>query len=192
MKEYKTKYNSFVGGWFIPLKICDDLIKYFNKNKKLSIKGKIYSDNALVIKKEEKDSEDIHIRPDNYEYPFSEYRKYLQLCLDEYLKKYSFAGKASHFNVNGLYNLQYYPPGGGFKAWHCESAAKSTCNRYLTFMTYLNNAKNAGTEFFYQKLTTPCEKGLTLIWPGSFTHIHRGQITKKYKKYIATGWFTFT
>ena len=30
--------------------------------------------------------------------------------------------------------------------------------RHLTFMTYLNTLDNAGTEFWYQKTTTPCEK----------------------------------
>jgi len=192
MKEYKIKYNSFIGGWFIPTKICDDIVKFFKENKKFSIKGQIYSSDEFIIDEESKNSFEIHIAPDNFIYPFSEYRKYLQLCLEKYLEKYNFAKNCNHFNINGNYNLQYYPPGGGFKKWHCEISTKSNCNRYLTFMTYLTNVKNAGTEFFYQKLKTPCKKGLTLIWPGSFTHTHKGQISKKNEKYIVTGWYTFT
>ena len=56
-------------------------------------------------------------------------------------------------------------------------------------MTYLNNAPNAGTQFKYQKLTTPCKKGLTLIWPAEFTHTHRGVISDTHEKTIITGWF---
>jgi hypothetical protein len=32
-------------------------------------------------------------------------------------------------------------------------------------MTYLNDVDDGGTDFLYQKLTTPAKKGLTLIWP---------------------------
>ena len=42
----------------------------------------------------------------------------------------------------------------------------------------------------YQKLITPAKKGLTLIWPVDFTHIHRGQICNQ-EKIITTGWFYF-
>ena len=58
-------------------------------------------------------------------------------------------------------------------------------------MTYLNDVPDAGTHFKYQDLTTPAEKGLTLIWPTDFTHPHKGQITKHHEKYIITGWLGF-
>ena len=41
MKEYKTPLGSFIGGWIIDRKICEDLIKFFEKNKKRQIKGMI-------------------------------------------------------------------------------------------------------------------------------------------------------
>jgi hypothetical protein len=58
-------------------------------------------------------------------------------------------------------------------------------------MTYLNDVPEAGTHFKYQKLTTPAEKGLTLMWPTDFSHTHKGQITDKHEKYIITGWLGF-
>ena len=87
-------------------------------------------------------------------------------------------------------NIQYYAPGGGYFSEHCERTSKME-NRCLVWMTYLNSVPNAGTNFKYQKLTTPAEKGLTLIWPTDFTHTHRGQISKTHEKYIITGWFNF-
>ena len=42
-------------------------------------------------------------------------------------------------------------------------------------MTYLNDVKDGGTEFFYQKLKTPAKKGLTLIWPWSHTKLEKVQ-----------------
>ena len=67
----------------------------------------------------------------------------------------------------------------------------SSGNRILVFMTYLNDVKDGGTEFLYQKLTTPAKKGLTLIWPTDFTHTHRGVISQTKEKYIATGWYAY-
>ena len=58
-------------------------------------------------------------------------------------------------------------------------------------MTYLDTLDNAGTEFYHQKLTTPCEKGLTLIWPAGWTHMHRGVTNTVGDKSIITGWYTF-
>ena len=92
--------------------------------------------------------------------------------------------------LNSL-NIQFYKPGGGYKKWHFENGSELFLKRNLVFMTYLNDVENGGTEFFYQKLTLPAKKGLTVIWPAYWTHLHKGQISKKYEKYIATGWFEF-
>ena len=87
--------------------------------------------------------------------------------------------------------IQHYKPEEGFKKWHFERSSKAE-NRCLVFMTYLNDVPDAGTHFKYQDLTTPAEKGLTLIWPTDFTHTHKGQITKQHEKYILTGWLGYT
>ena len=58
-------------------------------------------------------------------------------------------------------------------------------------MTYLNDVEDGGTEFKHQDITTPAEKGLTLIWPSGWTHVHRGQISNRKEKYIITGWYAF-
>jgi hypothetical protein len=193
IKENKFPYDSFIGGWFIPEKICNDLINHFKKNKKNCVKGRSgYKDDTFVVDKNVKDSMDLAIECYDSSYPFNEYRMNLQNCLNEYLKKYTHANDSERFNINEPYNIQYYPPNGGFKKWHYESVNKQTCKRNLVFMTYLNNVQNAGTEFKYQKIKTKCKKGLTLIWPTSFTHTHRGIISKKNEKYIITGWFSYT
>ena len=83
-------------------------------------------------------------------------------------------------------------PGDGFYKWHMENVGKNdSLYRHLVFMTYLNTLDDAGTEFYYQKTTTPCEKGLTIIWPATWTHTHRGVTNYKGEKSIITGWFSF-
>ena len=187
MKEHAFPFESFIGGWYMPKKLCDKLILYHKKNKHLIKDGIV----GGRINKAIKDSKDITIL-ENEKYPvILDYRNNLQQCLNEYVKKYKFVDHYERFNINSYYYMQHYLPKEGFKKWHFESEGKQVSNRILVFMTYLNNVKDGGTEFYYQKLISPCKKGLTLIWPAGFTHTHKGQISNKKEKYIVTGWYTF-
>ena len=162
MKEYKLPYESFVAGYMAPKRLCDDIVKYYKNNKKKQYVGTVATFEVL---KDVKESTDIMIHPENIFEPFREYRHHLQKCIEEYQKKYTSIGMYARFNIAQPYLIQHYEKGGGFKTWHFE---------------------NAG---YPQKLTTPCKKGLTLIWPAEFTHTHRGVISKTHKKTIITGWF---
>ena len=89
-------------------------------------------------------------------------------------------------------NLQKYEPNEGFFAWHFERVNTfPAMARELVFMTYLNNVPDGGTYFYNQKKIIKAEKGKTVIWPAGFTHMHKGQISKKHVKYIATGWWNW-
>ena len=189
MKEYKLPYESFVAGYMAPKRLCDDIVKYYKDNKEKRYVGTVAT---FEVVKDVKESTDIMIQPEDTFEPFGEYRHHLQKCIEEYQKKYTSIGMYARFNIAQPYLIQHYPKGGGFKIWHFENAGyPQIIKRKLVFMTYLNDAPNAGTEFKYQKLTTPCKKGLTLIWPAEFTHTHRGVISKTHKKTIITGWFEF-
>jgi hypothetical protein len=187
MKEYKFLKESFIGGWFIPNKICDNIIKFYENNINYAIPGEA----GNGIEPEVKTSLDLVISHDFSEKPFLEYRKYLQKVLNQYIKKYEFVNLNHRFNINTSYQIQKYKKNEGFKKWHFENVGGDNIKRILVFMTYLNNVKDGGTNFFYQKITSPAKKGLTLIWPAHWTHTHKGQISKKQEKYIVTGWFTY-
>jgi hypothetical protein len=193
-KEYKISKDYFIKGWYIPKKICDDLIKYFNNNYTKTVQGIVgRTVQGIVspgINKNIKDSTDLCLGPNNTDCNVLNYRKALQKLLDNYIKKFPELNKANHFNVENL-NIQKYPKKGGFKIWHYERMNKKSSYRTLVFMTYLNTIKDGGTCFKYQNLITPAEKGLTLIWPPDFTHTHKGQITNE-EKMIITGWFKYT
>ena len=196
MIEHEFPYESFIGGWYIPEKICDNIIEFFNINKKnCAVKAKQYDDNSnYSILPHVKDSLDMSIHRKNNFYPFYDYKQKLQKCLNNYTKKYSHSNRVDYFNINENYNIQYYEPNQGFKEWHTERKGyieKRGGKRHLVFMTYLNDVDDGGTEFLYQKLTCSAKKGLTLIWPTDWTHTHRGQISKTKEKYIVTGWYSF-
>ena len=188
-KEYELPFSTCIGGWFIPNKICDDIIKYFNKNQKDSGPGEIGLNGKFVINPNIKESVDIRIDNLNNDKKIYDYKVHLQKVLFLYLKKYRYANDVERFNLES-FNIQKYSKKGGYKFWHHERKGRDTANRVLTFMTYLNDVKKGGTDFFYQELNTPAKKGLTLIWPVDWTHTHRSQIANQ-EKIITTGWFEF-
>lgn len=187
MKEYKLPFESFVAGYMTSHKLCDEIMKYYHEHKVKQYTGTVA---VCEVKPEIKDSTDIMIYPADLFHPFDKYRKHLQQCIEAYQKKYIAIQQYVNFNVAQPYLIQHYPKGGGFKNWHFENAGHpQIIKRKLVFMTYLYDVPNAGTDFKYQKLRTPCKKGLTLIWPAEFTHTHKGVITKQHEKTIVTGWF---
>jgi hypothetical protein len=188
LKEHNFPIESFIGGWYIPENICDDIIEYYKKNNHLAVSGSFgnYKKDISI-----KSSNDIGVDKNRFDHPFFEYRNHLQDVLLNYLKKYQYCNELEKFNINEHYNIQHYSVGGGFKRWHSERMNVDVSKRVLVFMTYLNDVEDGGTEFMYQNLVSPSKKGLTIIWPAEWTHTHKGQISYTQEKYIITGWYSF-
>ena len=187
IKEYINE--NFIAGWTIDEKICDDLIQLFKDNKEQQKPGVIGG--PYNVNKEKKNSIDIGLHPDWDEPRFVAFKNAMKKCVGQYEKLYPEVKGFHGFGMTEGANIQYYPPGGGYFVEHCERTSKMEAKRCLVWMTYLNDVPNAGTNFKYQKLTTPAKKGLTLIWPTDFTHTHSGQISDTHEKYIITGWFGY-
>lgn len=86
------------------------------------------------------------------------------------------------------YQLQKYTPD-GFYGWHddyCFSVENGS--RVLTFIWYLNTVDEGGyTEFLNGEKINP-EVGKLLIFPSTWTYVHRGCNPVNQNKYICTGW----
>jgi len=191
-EEHLTPENSLIGGWYIDENICDEIVNYYNKNDHLHQLGNFgKNENLNFVDKDVKESLDLVIPQNYFGHPFHNYRKQLNECLSKYINKYNHCNSYSYFNINENYIIQKYPIGGGYKTWHFEKAGIKVFKRLLVFMTYLNTVEDGGTEFLYQKLSTPAKKGLTLIWPSQFTHTHRGIVSFSKEKIIITGWYSF-
>jgi len=186
-KKHDLPKDSFIQGWYMPEKVCDDLVNYFNKNRDKATPGTSLYEGEIKVDESIKNSLDLSLGNNNVEKGVFEYRFHLQGILDLYVKEYPEIVRLDRFNVEDV-NVQWYPGKGGFKTWHYERGAKKNMDRVLVFMTYLNDVKDGGTHFKYQDITTPAIKGLTIIWPPDWTHTHKGQISDD-KKIIATGWF---
>jgi len=190
--------DNFIGGWYIDPKICDDLIKYYKKNpdKYDGFVGD-HGDPTQVsflnlVDKKTKESTEVQLDKDSK--LGKTYLDALQEVLVQYMKKYPYSNSYCRFTIKQSVQIQHYKRKQGFYEYHTErTSAKNEhgAARHLVFMTYLNDVDNGGTEFFHQKLITPAEKGLTLIWPVDWTFTHRGVISPDKEKYIITGWYSF-
>ena len=214
MKEHDFSKESFIGGWYIPEEVCDNLISFFIdcrvrvshvSDEILEKDGDVKIDNGLILRKgnigkdskinkDTKDSVDLSIEfgANNYKHkPITEYGKHLQQCLNNYEQKYEYVKGMDRYTITENMNLQHYKAGGGFKKWHFENTAIESMSRILVFMTFLNNVEYGGNEFYYKDIKCPAKKGLTLIWPADWTHTHRGIIDESNEKMIITGWFNY-
>lgn len=191
MKIKRYGKNNFILGSYLPEDLCNELIEYFNYNKKYTGAGVLGKNGVTTVDPNFKESIDLKVSSGNFDGVIGEYRKYLQEVLEIYIKNYPAVEYTDKFNITGNYNFQFYPIGGGYKMWHCENNNPGTMNRHLVFMTYLNDVEDGGTEFLHQKIKTKAEKGLTIIWPTTWTHTHRGIVSNTKEKYIITGWYTY-
>lgn len=187
--EINQTHNNFIGGWYIDPKVCDYLLNVYNDPR--TIKNPGCSADPDKPNPEIKDSMDAIFNPS--EPTIIPYIQQLDLCVKQYVNLYKYCGGTRGFSLKERINLQHYKVGGGFKEYHCERASSDEFirDRHLVFMTYLNDLDDGGTEFYHQKLTIKAEKGLTLIWPVDWTHLHRGQISHTKEKTITTGWLSF-
>lgn len=189
-EHFINQLDNFICGWYIDSNVCDRLIEY-HKNAKQKWEGKIAKgEGNIVVDKSVKESIDCQVLDEDLR---MKYFSELQLCVDKFIKRYPDCDSGSPWRVVEPENLQYYPPGGGFKTYHCErmNGLDRIVRRYLVYMTYLNNVSDQGeTHFLYQNVKIKPEKGLTIIWPAEWTHTHKGIPSPTEEKYVITGWFS--
>jgi hypothetical protein len=171
--------NNFIAGWYIDHTLCDSIVT----------KGE---SNPLVFQSGIKEYRDIDL--EYFDSKLCErYCKELIQVTTNYKNLYPFCSKDIVKWGFTRPRIQRYDPGKFYSIEHCENnGLDNYINRHLVYMTYLNDIKDGGgTEFIHQNLTTPPEKGLTIIWPAGWTHYHRGVVSNTEIKYIITGWFCF-
>jgi hypothetical protein len=186
-----NKKKDFIKCWFIKKSLCDDLINIFESSKKLHIPGCV----AGGLKKKIKKSTDLIINlkdiADNKIY--ADYVSTLLEVVKKYIKLFpNISNKIDKWGITENFQIQRYYPKEGFYKWHCDRSTYSSVNRWLVYMTDLNDVKDNGeTEWLYQKLKIKPKKGLTVLWPADWMYTHRGIPSNTETKYIITGWFSF-
>jgi len=110
----------------------------------------------------------------------------VRICCEQYFNWYPYLKYFQYHSTTCI--LQKTMPTEGYHSWHSESNNIANANRTLVWSVYFNDLEDSGeTEFLYQKKKVKPKAGRVLIFPGSFTHLHRGNPPYE-AKYIATGW----
>lgn len=108
-----------------------------------------------------------------------------------YAKQYSILKTLANHSIFYM-KVQRTEIGQGYHSWHCETGDRSTSTRILSFILYLNDVDEGGeTEFLYYPRRVKPQTGKLILFPGGFTHAHRGNPPLSNTKYILTGWVEF-
>ena len=143
---------------------------------------------ATGVDKTKKDSLDLSLIPNDCLLIQKEVVEIVNL----YREYYSLDHYVPELFLREYINIQKYPLKGAYHSIHADRAFQPpNMFRELVFMTYLNDVHTGGeTEFMFYKLKVKPQKGLTLIWPAAWTHLHRGLPSPTTEKMIVTGWFS--
>ena len=120
------------------------------------------------------------------------YYEGLYACIDEYIKMYELIG-TEKFTTSDM-KMQKTCAKEGYHVWHYEHGPQYP-KRVLTFIYYLNTLEdhqNGTTEFLHQQRQIKPVENTLVVWPASYTHVHRGNpVYGDNPKYIITGWVQY-
>ena len=106
-----------------------------------------------------------------------------------YIEEFSTLQTENTNYINGSILIQKTEPSEGYHLWHSENHSWKFRARTFAWMIYLNDVEEGGeTEFLYQKIRIKPKSNMGVLWPGGFTHTHRGNPPLSGTKYILTGW----
>lgn len=178
-------------------KFCHDLVQYFewcqenNKTwERTESTSLLKNDNSCLMNP--RYATEINFSNDNLGDYLREFNiSFWDNCYPDYRKHFD---ALDHFTKHSVftYKIQKTLPSEGYHVWHCENGSIDSSKRIATYIVYLNDVFEGGeTEFLYQRVRVPPKQGSLVIFPASYTHVHRGNPPLKGVKYILTGWIEF-
>ena len=167
-------------------KSCVNLIKWFEKNKKIAKPG-----SAGIEKQLDNLEICIQLKDINEFYGLG---KSLNKCIKKFIKIYPEVNTSlEKWTVDPFIQLMKYEPGNYYHQIHCENGGiKNHLQRAFAWMIFLNTIKKGGgTQFIYQDVIAKPIAGDFYIWPAGWTHFHKGVNAPYEQKYILTGWVNY-
>lgn len=119
-----------------------------------------------------------------------EYYNFINKTLVHYISEYK---KITNNNLpinftSECHMIMKYLKNDGIYTYHNDFHKENTDCRILTYLFYLNTIDIGGETEFIDGTKIKPEKGKLLIFPATWTFVHRGNIPKSSNKYILTGW----
>lgn len=192
--EFNNNFIMHAKGFFDD-NLCDNMIDYFHIAKKYgqTLIREEYDTNDKTEKSDTATTNYTPGMPPTEEAKFAVLNEgFVKIVEDNLIPMYAdhyFQELKGNVKIWDAPKIQKTEPGEGYHIWHCETFTRLARDRVLAYMLYLNDVDEGGeTEFLYQHTRYKPIKGDLLIWPGHFTHVHRGNPPISGHKYITTGW----
>jgi prolyl 4-hydroxylase len=197
-EELNSQKQHAIRGWYLPEELVDEIIELYHIKDK---NGE--TEPGIVNGANGKKTINLAVKY-SYDYTWSDmqhselghkYYSYLTDIWNRFSNEFTILRDVGDADIIQPPNIQYYPPKGGFKIWHCErnQIEQPSITRQLVYMTYLTDVIGEGgqTEFLYQGISVKPKKGLTLLWSADWVHTHRGVPAETEEKMILTGWINY-
>jgi len=191
------EFSDFIGVWkdHVPKIICDKAIKHIDDILENASYNNGKTEHFIMEGDQQFPSKNLGRKDYSLILNHSdgllnhELMQYLHACFLDYLNEYGQLQNSSMVSTES--KLQRTEPEGGYHVWHYEDAGYEFAQRVLVWMIYLNDVPEGEgeTEFLYQRRRIPPKAGTCVIWPASYTHVHRGNPVYSQNKYILTGWY---
>ena len=185
----EVNFEDFIGhykGWFSDDNI-QEFLDYYNHIEKIgNTKSRLEAEGSQLLHKADS-SVCLEWNHEVYnDATFENFLKYINGgIIEAYLEKFP----QPNYPLSTGCKIQKTLPSEGYHVWHCEYDLNEP-RRVLAWSLFLNDVEEGGElEFLYQRKRYKPRKGDFLIWPATFTHIHRGNPPLSGDKYIATGWY---
>jgi len=191
IENFILEYDNFIGDDY-----CQETIEYYQNMKKAG-----FAQNRVDLERREKhlvDDTNIGLQANTniklnatQDLSSAFLNLFWATAYRFYSEKYSILTTCETHTIHAL-KLQNINIGEGYHIWHFENSSRKNESRLLTFILYLNTVEEGGeTEFLYYPKRVKAEQGKLILFPGGFTHTHRGNPPLSNEKYIITGWIEF-
>ena len=185
-KSFKVQNHIGIFDNYFTDELCDKYISYYDKvtledrNNLQSTQDKHYS---LINRLYDTDL--------NINYIGADFQRIFWTDIyPKYIEEYPIIKEFNKHRILDL-KIQKTEKGQGYHKWHCEMMDASSRNRFMVISLYLNNVKGGETEFLNQSLRVEPVKNRFVVFPATYTHVHRGNPPLSGTKYIITGWVEF-
>lgn len=172
---------------------CDQVIEKFELDERKS-QGAVLSDSGFRLDPDYKISMDLCISSlDEWKDEDEVFYKSLQSGIKQYLDH------CNNFNLELVlgfydqvhdtgYQIQRTNPGEYYNWHHDWICDEQNGSRIFTYIWYLNDISKQGETEFIDGTKIKPEQGKLLIFPATWSYVHRGVSPKCEAKYICTGW----
>lgn len=180
----------------ISKELCDEIINFYEEDKKFHYKGVTSSGLNINIK----NTFDLQINDDVLDDKWNRIRdflfKELNININRYLKQLNDNDSYKDDNYKLLKNeyiietfqMQKYVKCEGKFIYHHDFNVKNNTHRIITYLWYLNDVEQGGETEILGNIKVKPEAGKLLLFPASWTFPHSGKIPISNDKYIITGW----